>query len=123
MVSVVVEIINPWHACAGGLRYLPGVCVCVCVCVCLSVTTLAATLCSQSCVFAKHASVRVCRLSCIYVFNTCATYKHISVYVYTPYIAPRVMHFSAFIIKALKCTTLGVIYIHRLYIHCCALKE
>ena len=32
-----MSMINPQHACAGGLRYLS------CVCVCLSVTTLAPT--------------------------------------------------------------------------------
>ena len=74
----------------------------VVLCVCLSVTTLAATwlVCQTSVYFPVHSHISPCIymyvdiILCIYV---CATYKHRTVYVYTLYIALRVMHFSAFI--------------------------
>ena len=34
------HLINPWHACAGGVLTVVCLYVCVCVCVCLSVRTL-----------------------------------------------------------------------------------
>ena len=39
---ILSTVINPRHACAGGLQYLSR-CLCLCVSVCLSVTTLAVT--------------------------------------------------------------------------------
>ena len=52
-------LINPRHACAGGLRYL------LCVSVCLSVTTLAAVL----FIFTIKLRYEGLQLSILFIFN------------------------------------------------------